>query len=642
MTRRPPGLLILTVALLAASMAAAEQPIPTGRAPLPVQGKHLLYQRVITRPGAMLAPSAGAEGAQPTPGFDVFYVYGRQNGWIEVGRSTDGRVAGWVAEDRTIEWKHAMVAEFANPANRSPVLFLRTAQDERDLLLDRNPAAAAERLRHAADAGQPGPLVAREPGRFVDILRNFYLLPVLSAEVMPREIGAPARVLEVISAPDNPPQAAADPEALRHFKASLVFLIDTTVSMQPYIDRTRDAIRAIVGQIAATPLRDKFRFGLIGYRDSLQDTQLLEYPTRVFAKPDFTQPPDAILPQIAAVMEASASSIGFDEDPIGGVKATLDEIDWGAVGGRYVILITDSGARPADHPHSVTHLNIADIKQEANLKGVSLFVVHLLTPQGAAVHDHERARAQYEQLSYDASAAHPLYFAVPGGSPEAFTATVTQLAAELVQSVARVTGVPVAQLMASGQLSPEQQHRIHVVEEAMRLAYVGRAEQAAAPDVVRSFTTDHDLANPEVPSLNIRVLLTRNQLSDLATALQDVLHAGLAGRTAPETFFSQLRATFAAGATDPARIRQIMGASSLGDLISEYVDDLPYVSQIMSISEQDWLAMGAMGQDQVLNDIQSKLRLYQEFAEHPEFWKDVTHSRSEGDKVFPVPLEALP
>ncbi|HQT80373.1 MAG TPA: VWA domain-containing protein, partial [Rhodopila sp.] len=132
---------------------------------------------------------------------------------------------------------------------------------------------------------------------------------------------------------------------------------------------------------------------------------------------------------------------------------------------------------------------------------------------------------------------------------------------------------------------------------------------------------------------------TRNQLSDLAKALEDILRAGVSGRMQPQTFFAQLRNVFAQTATDP---QQIAHASSLGALISEYIDDLPYQSQIMSITEQDWLTMGAIKQDEILNDIRGKLSFYREYERHPEFWKDVTHSHNEGDKVSPIPLDRLP
>lgn len=230
-----------------------------------MEGKQSLYQRVIVRPGATLSPATDGQHAQPAPGFTVFYVYAA-GPRLHVGLSADGHPEGWIEAEKAIPWKHTMVAAFTNPAGRQPVLFLRDAAAERGLINDEHAGARADTLRTAAQAGTPGPVLAVEPARVVDFARNFYLMPILSAERIERDAG-PARLLEVISAPaEAPPLPPPAP-----FKAGLVFVLDTTMSMQPYIGRTQDAIRGIVASIGQSPVRSNFRFGLVGYLDSLLD-----------------------------------------------------------------------------------------------------------------------------------------------------------------------------------------------------------------------------------------------------------------------------------------------------------------------------------------------------------------------------------
>ena len=622
--------LLLLVLLVAPGFAWGQ-----ARTPLLIEGKQSLYQRVIARPGATLSAGADGAGARGVPGFTVYYVYARPAGGarIEVGRTSDGRVEGWIQADKAIEWKHTMIAAFTNPAGRKPVLFLGTERDERLLMMDGQAGDKAEALRAAAAGGNPGPVVAIEPAAAVDFARNFYLMPILSAERIEREIGPPLRLLEVISAPAEPPRTP--PPTRAPFKAGVVFVLDTTMSMEPYIVRTRDAIKGIVASIGNTPLRDNFRFGLVAYRDSLDDSPGLEYSTRVYGKPDFDQPADAINAPLSTARESPASSNGFDEDPIAGIKAAIDEMDWSPMAGRFIVLITDAGARTATHPHSLTHLNIAEIRELAKAKGIAIFAIHLLTPEGRARHDHEPAAAQYRELTQFGGAG-PLYFPVANGSPDAFARTVQELSQSLVNQVGEAAGRPVAGARPGSGAVAEA---TRVVGEAMRLTYLGRADDTRAPDVVRSWTTDRDLADPSVSSLEVRVLLTRNQLSDLAKSLQTILSAGLAGRTEPRTFFTQLRSTFAAAARDPQRIA---GAQSIGGMLGEYLDDLPYQSEIMDIHEADWLAMGAIAQRTVLNNIEAKLRLYQEFQSDADLWVDLSGSRTAGEALFPVPIEALP
>ncbi len=631
-------LVVLLLLCPAAGFAQAPVPPAAGRVPLLLEGKTALYQRVVTRPGATLSPQPGAAG-RVVPGFTVYYVYTKQGSALEVGATADGRTVGWIAADKAIEWQHTMIAAFTNPAGRKPVLFLDSERNERLLMLDGQAGAKAAELTAAAQAAaqahrDAAPVMAIEPATHVDFTHNFYLMPIIDAQTVEREFGPPLRLLQVISVPAAADRPAVPPPA-PPYRAGVVFVLDTTMSMQPYIDRTREAIRNIVARIGASPAKDDFRFGLVAYRDSLADNPGLGYPTRVYARPDFSQPASAINAAITEVAQATSSSTGFDEDPIGGIKTAIDEIDWNGMSGRFLVLVTDAGARPSTHRNSLTQLNIAEIRELARAKGIAILAIHLLTPEGRAIHDHEPARAQYTELTrFDAAGS--LYFPVPNGSADSFATTVEALSSALLQQVATASGHAVP---GGGALTPQVQQQMEVVSTAMRLTYLGRTEGTRAPDVLRSWTTDRDLADPELSSLEVRVLLTRNQLSDLAKSLKTVLDAGIAQRLDSRTFFTQLRSAFAASARDPSRIAS---AQNIGALLGEYLDGLPYQSDIMNISEPDWLSMGAIAQRTVLNNVEAKLRLYQEYQAQPDLWVDLSGTRSPGEAMYPVPLEALP
>jgi serine/threonine-protein kinase PpkA len=612
--------------LLAPALAEAQAP----RQPLLVEGTRTLTQRVILRPGATLHPRPEAAG-RAAPGFAVMQVYARQGAWIEIGRD---QPEGWVREERAIPWRHAMVAAFTNRAGRERALFVEDANTMRGLLAAARPAEAAAQLRTRGTA----PLVALEPEAFVDISRNFYLLPILNAETFERPGAPPARILEVISAPAElrPAPDLADPARLRDFRGAVVFVIDSTISMQPYIDHTREAVRRIISRIGDTAVRDNFRFGMVEFRADTTGRPQLEFVTRLVAPPDLALPPEAVLPAIERVRAAPVPTAEFDEDAIAGLKLALDRVDWTPFGGRYVVLITDAGALTSEDPKAQTRLGIPEIRALADSRGVALFAIHLLTPEGAR--NHASAAAQYRELTRF-GAAGSLYFPVPRGDPDAFAQTVNALTENLFRQVATTVGRPVGGVAPPA--TPEQQRQqqqVEIVATAMRLAHLGRTTQATAPDVVRSFTTDRDFADPTLASLDIRVLLTRNQLSDLSQALTRILDAGLAGRTDPRNFFGQLRAAFAATARDP---RQLGNLARVGEVLGEYLQGLPYQSQILELTEADWLAMGAAAQRELINGIEAKLRLYQEYAARPDLWVSLD-GRPGGEAFFPVPLDALP
>ena len=58
---------------------------------------------------------------------------------------------------------------------------------------------------------------------------------------------------------------------------------------------------------------------------------------------------------------------------------------------------------------------------------------------------------------------------------------------------------------------------------AMQLEFLGRRGGTRAPEVVTSWVSDMDLVQPDTPSFQIAVLLTKNQLSDLHQRLKVIL-----------------------------------------------------------------------------------------------------------------------
>lgn len=644
-TRRPLLAQLATLPLLGALPAAAQAP----RRPLPLEGRPSLFQRVVTRPGATLSPSpeAGAP-TRPVPGFSVFYVYARRGsgaseGWLEVGTGSDGRTEGWIPAARAIDWKQTLVLAFNNPAGRERAMFFRDAEAPRRLWLDtRARAEEARRLRETASSGGEGPVVALEPDTFVDITRQFYLLPILSAERIETERAEEARLLEVISAPATPPAPLPpDPDALRNYKGAVLFVVDTTISMGPYIDRTREALSRVVARIRDTAVRDNFRFGMVAFRDHMGGDARLEYVTSMIAAPSFTETPDAVLPRLAQAQEARASNADFDEDALAGVKLGLDEVPWKDFAGRFMILVTDAGTRDANDPRSQTHLGPAEMNALARSEAlqVAIMAIHLRTPEGRS--NHARAERQYRALTQFGSAG-SLYYPVPDGDQAQFSAVVDSLTDALLGQVAQAVGRPVGGIRPPQNAGERRiQEQAELVGTAMRLSYLGRLRQEGAPDVVRSFVLDQDLANPrpERRPLDVRVLLTKNQLSDLAGTVRNIVQGYNQSRISADSFFAQIRAAAAASTRDPRRMTEFQ---RLSGAFGDYLADLPYKSQIMDITQEDWIAKGAPARREVVNALEAKLSLYEEYNRQPSLWVGFDGGRNPGEAMYPVPLDDLP
>lgn len=629
-------------------------------APLLMQGKKTLYQRVLTRPGATLKRESGNGPGAAQPALTRFYVYGRKivNGaeWLEVGLTARNRTDGWLAADFTLPWKQQLALSFTNPAGRDRALLYRDRADLVNLLESDAPGKAEAPLRKEVLSGKPEPkVVSIEPATYVDITKNFYLLPILSAEETFTGTGHRARVLQIASVStqaDKKPAKPADQTAeLRNFRAAVVFVVDTTMSMNPYIERTREAVRRITERVEKAGIADRVRFGLVAYRSNLEAAPKLEYVSRLYADPEEVKSGKAFLDKVKDVKAATVSTPRFSEDAYAGVMTAINDIDWNAFGGRYVVLITDAGALKGADPLSSTMLDAEQVRLEAQHRGIAIYAMHLLTPEGKA--NHAEAAAQYKTLTTHPLVPRPLYYPVPVGSVDAFGNIVDSLGDAIVGQVNaayRGEATPGSARTSDpeylkGGDSPADRIRIDtaMLGHAMQLAYLGRTENTQAPPLFRAWISDRSLEQPEVPTTEVRVLLTKNQLSDMQQVLKGIAQAGQAAQLSPTDFFSKMRSVAATLGRDPNAVNDPK-ASKLADLglLGEYLDDLPYRSKILDLDQETWSSWSIAQQQAFLDEINRKLRLYQIIHDDVDRWVALDTGADPGEQVAAIPLDALP
>jgi hypothetical protein len=118
-----------------------------------------------------------------------------------------------------------------------------------------------------------------------------------------------------------------------------------------------------------------------------------------------------------------------------------------------------------------------------------------------------------------------------------------------------------------------------------------------------------------------------------------VIEQANAGRLQPQTVFANIRNAALAAARDPRRIGNL---ATLGAAFGEYLDGLPYRSQVMELTERGWLELQSGGQRELLNALEAKLRLYEEYAATPSLWTQLGSGNQPGAAVFAVPLDQLP
>lgn len=664
------SLRISGVALLAlftsASLQAADKPLLQ-------EGKQTLFQRVLTTPSCQLAANAGGSG-QLQPAFSRFYVYERAQAgnaeWLRVGPDSYGKTIGWLPAACTVDWKMQLTLAFTNPANRDRLLFFKERPTLESILDAPDPVSHVAPLRAKLKQGQSAPgVLAQEPEFFVDLQKEFYLLPVLSGEEVMSEEGFRMRLLNVasVSKAETPIVTSGNAGAsgaatagsasqpaitsqLKEFSAAVVFVIDSTISMDPYIERTREAIKKVYAQIAVEKLGKQVKFGLVAFRSSTEAVPGLEYVSKMYADPNKVTDGADFLGKVADLKQAQVSSSSFDEDAYAGVMHAIDQVDWSQFGARYVVLITDAGAIEGDNKLSGTGLSAEQVRIEASNPGVAIYTLHLKTAAG--LKNHGKAEAQYQALSTYPGTNTSLYYPVDAGDLDAYGRKVDALATAITSQVkAAYMGDEAIGSALNAKAEPqaassEEQKMLDdaaLIGHAMQLAYLGQKTGTQAPPVFQAWISDRDLIKQNLPTTDVRVLLTKSQLSDLSDVLKQILDAANQGLISPSEMFERLRSVAATMGTDPNQLKQGDNTrlAELG-MLGEYLEDLPYQSEVLNLDEETWKSWDGLAQEKFIRTLSTKLRHYQRYNADVDRWVALAKDSDARDNVYPVPLEMMP
>lgn len=631
----------LSGATLAAMLLAAPAESDVRRPQL-VEGTSAVYQRVLTLPGGNLFDQPGGrEGVELWP-LQPVYVYSDRDGWLEVGRSVLKGPEGWIEETASVPWHHNIVGAFTNRGDDRPrQLMFESNEGLSEVLNHQAMLDVAKRYREAAVGGAPeegSDVLTIEPETFKDITNDFYLMPVLQF----REIRHPMNrrrslVMELASVTEENTPGATGPVDLR---TGVVFVIDTTMSMQPFIHDTLQAVRKIVDSIAAGEAGDSVSFGLIGFRDNPDNRPGTEYRTKIYAPLVYGAAPDAFLDSLSNMKAMTTSTWGFEEDSISGLRRAINDMEWQVVGehdfaGRLIILITDAGPKASDDPNAGSDMNSEALRQLASENDVGIATIHIKSSAGRF--NHELAEAEYRRLSRFMHTPEEMYFPV-----DASGAPFQQGIQRVVTAI--VNGVADEQRIDYQQAGEESEDSLGGVGPAMRLAYLGRRGGEAPPSFLRGWTTDRGLEQPNLFAVEPRVLVTRNQMATMVEVMRQIVDISRETELQGEesSFFDSLRGIVTQMSGDPARA-VAEDFDTLAIAIGEFLTLLPYIDQspVMGLTEREWLNSPAKRREIVLN-LEAKLELYQDYYNTEQFWTALYDGAPEGEQVFAMPFSALP
>lgn len=632
------GIVVAIMAVLAHTTAAfAEKPQL-------FEDAETIFERVLTKPEQSLFDQPDGAETQKLWPLQPVYVFERKTDWLRVGRSPD-ESEGWILETDTVPWVHNIVGAFtARGKSRERQIVFGTL-DEMQTMIDHEAYFdLAAKYRTAAIKGEStteSGVISVEPETFADISEqdSFYLMPITNFKE--RRIGprrSPTLYLELAAVPLD--QVVKSANAKPDFRSGIVFVVDTTSSMQPFITETLAAVRD-----AVTALRDKGRdkaaaFGLVGFRDNPEGRPGTDYRVREFLplRPD--NPPNAILDALSG-MDAmrSGSTWGFEEDSLAGVSYALEKTEWSREGdfdfaGRFVILITDAPPKPPKDENAEAERSPTQVFKLAGEKKVAVSTVHIISKSGRGY--NAIAEEAYTELSRFRNLPDEMYYPVDATQPDVFRDKLSAVIARLITDITQEEGLI--------KVKEDEQVDSSNVGLAMRLAYLGRQTGQDVAPILRGWTLEHSFEELREFAIEPRVLITRNQLLSMTEIMSEIQEKSreTARKGQGNLLFEDIRNVVVGIGADSDRLVN-EGADSLGGMIAEFLEYMPYYSKrrLMQVTKKEWNNDPGLRLN-IAYELEVKLELYESLYKSEELWTRLYPDQPDGERVYAMPLEALP
>ncbi len=639
--------------------------------PLPILGNNGqeigLYKRILSRPGAIVttAPTSTTVVETPPP-FSTFYVFDEKNTgsskYFQVGPNVSTPPTGWIPKDGAIDWPNNLTLAFNEPTVRDRVLFFETIASASLLVSDdaemnRRSEALLNKAKERKLAPYDG-VMAIESDDFVHWSDRFYIMPVLDFVVQTtpetssgkkkynrKTLVKTAAIPVADTSKDSLSKTCGEPQ-----KAAIVFVIDTTLSMQPYIDRTLRMVEKIIKTIVDAGLEDRVSFGLVGFRDKPAHGADVDYPFKVFQQLNPKDSPKKFLSVLAKLTAAKQSTEGFGEDGLRGILAAAN-MDWSPYGSGWIVYISDASMRTPILDNDGKKRSIESIGRELwETKQVAIASFHLQTPEAKRAENIKIAQEQLEKLKVGASKSLP-YFGILNGDIGTFGVDIDRRVDQIIRELKMET----AQLAGSSHSGDP----ISEIGYAQRLIWLGKCEDNKPPSVAEGWIADSAIGAKVNRSRNLRafeprILLARKEMDQLAEALAAVREAADKGSGGPGAFFNRIGGLLGLSISDPGLVSTIGKGGKrsksvakkydvLGDFLPSFLLRTPYQSDFLTITQADWVGTSAIARRDWKDKIDVAISTLRIYFNKPESELYKLHpSAAPSEWVYPILLSDLP
>ncbi|MDM8565908.1 vWA domain-containing protein [Candidatus Halobeggiatoa sp. HSG11] len=618
---------------------------------------------------------------KPIKAFRPLYVFARQDidtsdpdnpkGWYKIGKSKK-RALGWMQAKDVIEWKQALIMAYTHPGEdderRNPVLMFNKLPALKGII--QSPEREAE-ISKAYTSLDKDPkerypsLVLTESKRFVDINENFYFLPIVNFEMLDLE-GEDARYLQIAAAIteataakldtdlrddnntlDNPEvqkevlKNTTSSEAVKQLEVDIVFVMDLTSSMEPYLRMTLESVQDIA-RLVTKDIKKKVHFGFVGYRDNPAIVNNIEFASKDFTK-DGLVSAEQFVDMVSKVKVASVGSVDYQEELFAGVETGL-ETKWSDNSIRLMILVGDASSHEPGHPQNVTGKDENVLRQAADDSQVHILAIHLQNQDThpEIVGDLPKARQQFATLARVSGSEKSALLEVNADKEEDFAKAVKATANMITEFVGTaLTGnmtTPTVSTTKNDNVVDKAEEVTKMLLESALVEYKGK--EAVPPKDIIAWAVDRDLADPAIPALEVRILLNKTQLDSLVRVVNEINMAMKNAETTEREFFEALQSVAATSIKDPSKIGTAKNLKDAG-LLPDFLDSLPYKSEIASLSDERFASWTTQKRTDFSQRLEAKLAQYRSINEAVDKW--IVLDESDPDNtVYPLHIDYLP
>ncbi len=433
-----------------------------------------------------------------------------------------------------------------------------------------------------------------------------------------------ARLLKVAARTRAGEQGIGGPNTI---PIDILFVMDTTNSMKPYIKMVLEATEKFAGMSDDSELR----FGFIGYQDKHQD---FDYRVKEFT--DKTQPAHDFVRTLGGVKARSVSVKGDDipESVFEGLNAAIEGAQWREDAVKIIFLVGDAPGREEA-------FNVSSLRDKAFTRNISIFAFHIHNSKVSKRYD-KRSKKQYSKLSSTFEGSYGNSRETAHFLPiDASSVDFGKLVEDRFQE-ARKSFKVISDVARSGKTELPKADSGSLSELIFQQAMLLMPDDSLPDEEIRGWVCDKVLINPGREALAPMILLNEAELDELeqrVRELKDIGEKALRGEGGTTLdFFDLVSMNTRFTMVDPTAVNfRDTFSVPLG------IDKLPYESDIMATTREEF-----HNPDRVqgfVRAMSNKLRHYEDLRRQrgdKNIWKKLSTGASERDRVVGVELNQLP